>query len=743
MLLGLCGTAAAAPPEPSGPHPRLLLDKELKGQWHTQASAEHGPVIGSIKLCAQARETKEHEHGVYHGSEWAKVLQACLVAWAATDNKADADTAIRYFTALLDDHDLIGDGKGGDSAAQHDDGYPIRTVGPYTAIAYDWLHDQMPPALRDKARARWKAWLGWYRAKGYRHDVPGTNYHAGYLLAATAIAIAEAGDGDNAALWKEVADTMWSKDMAGAFSDDGVLAGGAWPEGWQYGPLSVAEIALGARMMRGAGLPISTARWLDQLLRIHVYGLTPSDGVFAGGDADDEEHAYIKTGVLTLAAIALGDASADDRKWARGELSRLQLADVDWFLYDALAGVGDKPVLPPRSLWPTWYVANAVHTLFARTSWNADAIWFVAQCAPAIEVDHRHADAGNFVLSRGKDDLVIDPSPYGTQSTLTGNAPTVRSPQLPKEYQPSQGYWGSKTGFEWLTQRASGVILARCNYAEQYKFQDRPTDIESAARDLVLVPSTDGKDAALVVLDRAETGGADRELELRFRTQGKLALAGATATATIGASKLAITTLDGGAPKLVASALKDCFQPGTIRGQCEAARVPVTDDRLAVAGPSPRAVHLISATGGEPIAATPIHGVGWSGLALKLRNATVVWPTGKGAFSYTAPPGLHVVLAAGTATAKLAGGACAIDITPGGDQPLTFAVDAGCAIKPDAEAASASVAPSAVSKPVPHSRSGRGGCCGAQSGPGSPAVTGALVLGLLKWPRRRRNAKKR
>ncbi len=743
VVLGLCTLAHAAPPEPTGPHPRMILDKDLRAAWRAQASAEHGPVIGSIKLCARARATHEYDHGVYEGSEWAKVLQGCLVAWAATDDQADAATAIKFFTALLDDHDLIGDGKGGDTAVRHDDGYPIRMVGPYTAIAYDWLHDRMPPALRDRTRARWKAWLDWWRANGYRHDGPGTNYHAGYLLAATAITIAQAGDGDNKDLWHEVADKMWGRDMAGVFSDNGLLAGGAWPEGWQYGPLSVAEIAIGARMMRNAGVLVSTARWLDQVLRVHVYGLTPSDGVFAGGDADEEEHAYIKTGVLTLDAIALGDASDDDRRWARGELARLQLVDVDWLLYDALAGVGDKPVLPPRQLWPTWYVANAVRTVFARANWSPDAIWFVAQCAPMLDVDHRQANAGNFVLSRGKDDLIIDPSPYGSQSTLTSNAPTVRSLQLPKDYQPSQGFWGEKTGFEWVTQRASGVVAARCNYAEQYKFQDRPTDIASASRDFVLVPSTDGKDAALVVIDRAETGGADREMHLRFRTPGKLALSGATASATIGASTLAISVIgqSSGTPTIAANTLKDCFAAGTLRGQCNAARVPVTEDRIELAGPSPRAVHVISATAGAPIAATAIQGSGWTGLQLKLRDATVIWPTKKADFTYTAPPGLHVVLDAASATGKPAGSTCSVDIKSG-SQALVIALDAQCTVKPDAEAVSASVTPIAVQQPIAHTRSARGGCCGTQSGPGSPALTGALVLGLLKWPRRRRIAKK-
>src|SRR5262249_16245461 len=84
-----------------------------------------------------------------------KVLQACLVAWAATEKPEHARTAIRFFTALLDDLDKIGDGLGGDESARRDHGYAIRNLGPYTALAYDWLHDQpaITPNLAPRPRA--------------------------------------------------------------------------------------------------------------------------------------------------------------------------------------------------------------------------------------------------------------------------------------------------------------------------------------------------------------------------------------------------------------------------------------------------------------------------------------------------------------------------------------------------------------------------------------------------------------
>ena len=191
VLMLFAATASAAPPEPSGAHPRMLLDAELKAAWKADAKASRGPVKGAIALCTDGRDTAEHDRAVYQGSEWAKLLQACLVAWAATDDASFAKTAIRFYNALLDDLDRIGDGQGGDKAATRDDGYALRNLGPYTALAYDWLHAQLTPEQKAKARKRWLAWLTWYKEHGYRARVPGTNYQAGYLVAATLIAVAQ------------------------------------------------------------------------------------------------------------------------------------------------------------------------------------------------------------------------------------------------------------------------------------------------------------------------------------------------------------------------------------------------------------------------------------------------------------------------------------------------------------------------------------------------------------------------
>ena len=93
------------------------------------------------------------------------------------------------------------------------------------------------------------------------------------------------------------------------------------------------------------------------------------------------------------------------------------------------------------------------------SGWGPDAYWAVFTSAPRLVPDHQHMDASNFVLSRGEDALIVDPSPYGSRSTLTGNALTVDSDVVLKDYKPSQTPW-STAELPWARGTAAGVVAA-------------------------------------------------------------------------------------------------------------------------------------------------------------------------------------------------------------------------------------------------------------------------------------------
>ena len=270
------------------------------------------------------------------------------------------------------------------------------------------------------------------------------------------------------------------------------------------------------------------------------------------------------------------------------------------------------------------------------------------------------------------------------------------------------------------------------------------------------MPSADGHDASLVIFDRATTGDVDRKMYLRFRVPAELAIDKAgTGTATIKDARLTISGAY--APTLGRTALKDCFKEGTRRGNCDAARFPVTDYRVELPGPEPRALHVIDATdAGGAGKHSPLSGTGWTGVRIQgTRDAAVVWsnkPDDR--LAVRAPKGQPgkpvslVVLDApatdgkATVTAKPDGDACAVTIAAGGpipSRPLIVTLDDACAVTADAEqprGVSAEGKPAAVRR-KPSQRPG--GCCGAQSAPGSPLAMSFVVLMVL-WRRRKLSA---
>lgn len=714
FVLGTTTATAQLPPEPSGPHPRLFNEPGTVERLRELAGTRGSAVARAVADCREiAGAPGRFGRDGYMGLDWARSLQTCLVAWRATGEDRHAETALIYFKALLDDRTTVGDGKGGDKSASRDSGYAIRALGPYTALAYDWLHDHpgMDEALRARARQRFKAWTSWYVKEGYRASHPGNNYHAGYVAAATLMAIAQGGEAgpDGARLWEKVVDQIFGEQLLPA-ARDGVLAGGDWGEGWQYAPLSVAEYALAARAVAAQGVDVAPmGQWLEDLFLRHVYAMTPTgERTLVVGDTQSHVP-HIHVNRLTLEAVLVGPAPPQAQRWARAEIERIgdfESDDLKYVLYTALAEANPAPAEPfPRDRMGTAYFASGTSILYARSGWDKGAIWFAAFCSPTIDVDHLPPNAGNFVLSRGRDHAIVDPSPYGSLSSLTSNAPSVEAPGQPDGYVPSQTFWSVDTGFRWKFGLPGGALLARCDYADQYRFREVASPIKLALRDFILLPYRDesgAESATLLVLDRARTRDPAHGLHLRFRTPVELDQIGNGGAAKLKDSQVSILRLagSGGDTQVARQEGGDCFNDQKYtRGNCDAARFDIGEVRLVVPGTEADATFEIDVapiTSATP-KATALPATGGRAWLVERGGArwVVAEAAGADSLTYRAPlqGATHVVLPAkaeGAATLAVDVLATMDDcrISIGGDSgrklpgnPLVFATGAECAVQ--------------------------------------------------------------
>lgn len=776
-LLSLATAPAEA--QPTGPHPRVLLRDDMVQAWQAQQADPDSPAARSIARCDDAiANPEDYVDGQYQGFRWVEALSACLVAHATTGLPAHQTAAKVYLNALFDDRSAIGDGLGpeyndGVGIVSQDTGYSMRTHGVFAALGYDWLHDSLSSGERQKARTRFAQWVAFHMEPDtYQRAQPGANYHAGHLLALTLIAIAHADEmnaaaaGTGTALYDYVVDEMWGEVMADGVAARGALGGGDWLEGWQYGPLSVASYSLAARAMheQGESLPFMDG-YLAEVLQRYVHGLTPDDRMFVGGDTGDDTPALAPS-ALVLNAVIAGNVADSVRAQARGELARLDLPGARDFMlfYEALASAepGD-PTAIDRSTLPTGYLAAGAGNFYARSGHDAAATWLVSQCRGTI-VDHQHQNAGNVVITRGADDLLVDPGPYGSLSTLTGNAPTMLQPHFNANYQPSQGafgeWWGGEqvpaseaTRLLFARSTESGVHATRCDYTGQFRFRDVPSPIvESSVRDVLLLPGEDG--STTLIVDRVRTRAAYADtpspLLLRFRALNDWDRDGATATTTEGGSELTVRRVVGDADmSVMAIPVGECDGD---RGVCRAGRFPSSELSVQVDGPNPFVVHALDAdaSGGAPAEIT----VDTAGTLRALRITRETRPyvvalteDGLPISEYTTPAAAstHVVLdpPAGSnvrVTATASGDDCVIALAAdaGGftSAPLVFALSAACAVTEDSTQPPV-VTPRPPGPPGPGG-GGRGGCS-VSSAPGlSLGVALTLASALLLARRRRR-----
>lgn len=499
--------AAAADGSPSS-RPRILLTPDrlarLAGLRDLRA-----PAWDKLQQACDT-DVKTPLRSGYEAWDWADAALSLALCYQVTHSPEYADAGVQYLRALLDDHYKLGDAAGGDDVVHHDHGYSIRTHGCFGAIAYDWLRDApgMTRELREHAAERFLAWTQWFGEQGYNRDQPIANYYMGYFGAVAFAGIALDGQDPRAAALHRHAREMFATEIVPTYRTK--LAGGDFPEGWQYGDMvaTILAIYVDAESRAGAAKsPLDELPWLRELVTYRAHALLP-DGkhTLDTGDWSDKPalappHALLAVSIVLPQNDALGKEAAALARAAADP-------HEEWPWLAALAEDPSRAVDDPRR-GATSRLTPGTGVVTARTSWSRDALWFAFACAPSLS-DHQHLDAGHFEIVRGDDALIVDAAGYGSYSSLSHNVIAVDDKKENDNYAPSQGTWSDSAKIARFEDRGS-MVYALADYASAYNPMGYPKEhpersVTRAEREIVfsrsIVPGLGAASARVVVYDR-------------------------------------------------------------------------------------------------------------------------------------------------------------------------------------------------------------------------------------------------
>jgi hypothetical protein len=307
-------------------------------------------------------------------------------------------------------------GSGG-QAPSTDSGYGIRFYGVSMAVGYDWLYPALSGSTRSQVVSTLDAWIDWYDTSGFINSEPIGNYFVGYLLAKTTAAIALDGDDPNAAAyWSDVQSRMWGQLVKPSYTAS--MTGGGWPEGWEYGPLSVTEMVeflWAAQTGKGVDWWSQLPQARDQAAYIGQFAWPSRMHM----DDQGTIHAQAALRPPACAALALSGMLADQgdpyaptaRSLANELLASTGATCPEWQAF--LFGDPSLPSTPSYTEQPLSYFAPGPNHVAARSSWQKDAVWatFVSgQYIDAPDSGEQYFNQGAVAVVQGDQPIIVNPT---------------------------------------------------------------------------------------------------------------------------------------------------------------------------------------------------------------------------------------------------------------------------------------------------------------------------------------------
>ncbi len=430
------GLELAQPPAPigrcdvDGPHPRIWLTPARLARARARdaardpAAQRFGDAIDYFLRALDQNPdvlSAAFANAVYDPESYIPALALCAqVARGADDARAARCSASARTLALH----VAREYDSGRRSYGRDTGYDIRFGLQQLMLTLDWLFDDLAADERALLVRIGTAWVDWYATMGYARTHPHENYYAGYLQGLTLTAIATGGEGpDGDRLLTLLNQRMfWEMPILNQR-----LCGGDWPEGWNYGPYSLTELAGVFLALRDHHLDWSPAfdflfaqpSWL-------TYQMSPDfkNLISFGGYSGSVPH---KTSPALLTILT--DAAPPAQAALAARLYRSALATPENDLFDGSRGFtfwemlffSEAPSGDVASL-PLSYLAPGTGRFVSKSALADPAAYMVTAEAMSYFYDHYGYANGDVRLVRGSACLLC-PGAYRGES-FAGEATT-------------------------------------------------------------------------------------------------------------------------------------------------------------------------------------------------------------------------------------------------------------------------------------------------------------------------------
>lgn len=430
-LAALSGTLCVAQ---TTAHPRIWLDQALSTKVRAKVTAKD-PTWTALKakcdlyLTGQVFWPDVQQYGDpqdigagYEGDGWLEPIMNLALGYQALKT-TDPTTAKKYAAKLADVLTKMSAPQGDPHYVDPlmDDGYGIRFYGAGMALGFDYIYPELTPALKTRLITSMNLWVSKVENDGFEtgNQFPIGNYYAGYYLAKALVAIGTEGDNTQApAMWTSWLNDNHLRGVQPYFSK--WMAGGGWPEGWDYGPLAVfnmiapvwaAKTGKNVDLFNFTPAPYPFAHDSGQAIMEMIFpDQATMDTHGETYDTNDKPVPLSDPEMYTkLAGIlqVLGDPGAPQlHAFARKvrQISGNAPLWVDFLLWD------DKAPEESLANRPLSYLARGTSMSIMRSAWTPTAVWGNILAGANVgyaDAGHEKFDKGGLTITRGSTRFLI------------------------------------------------------------------------------------------------------------------------------------------------------------------------------------------------------------------------------------------------------------------------------------------------------------------------------------------------